>query len=123
MTQQTPNPTPPQARLGLLAQLARNARLVWRLFSDPRVPIVNKLVIPAVMAAYVLWPADLLPDFIPALGQLDDLAVVALAVKLFIDFCPQEIVRQHRTQMATPKPAEPVTPNSEVVDAEYRVVE
>lgn len=114
-------------KTSLLAEIARNGRLAWRLLFDNRVSTLTKLVIPGLAIGYLIWPADLLPDVILGLGQLDDLAVLALAVKLFIDLCPADIVRQHRAAIAgvTPPPSVGRAPGraDTVVDAEYRVIE
>jgi uncharacterized membrane protein YkvA (DUF1232 family) len=83
------------------------------------------------MGAYLLMPIDLFPDLVPVLGQLDDLAVFALAVKLFIELSPQEVVQELRYGVAQRGKAasagvasEPRKAGSgEVVDADYRVVE
>lgn len=114
----------PRSKVGLLGQIVRSLRLVWRLLSDPRVPFLNKLVLPGLFLAYLLWPVDLVPDFLPVLGQLDDLALLALGMKLFIDLCPADVVRQHRDGLGPGGPGEPAPDmTGEVVDAEYRVVE
>jgi uncharacterized membrane protein YkvA (DUF1232 family) len=85
---------------GFFGELVENGRLAWRLLLDRRVPSVLKFVIPGVMGAYVLMPIDLLPDFVPILGQLDDLAVLALAVRLFIQLSPKPIVDELRFGLA-----------------------
>ncbi len=124
MAQQTPNTTTPQARLGLLAEAARTARLIWRLLNDRRVATATKLIIPALAGVYLFWPIDLLPDVIPVLGQLDDLALLLLGANLFIQFCPPEVVREHRDELAGGGTAHPPTQaEGEVVDGEYRVIE
>lgn len=124
MTNQTHN-TSPQTKAGLLAEIARNVQLVWRLLKDSRVSTWAKLAIPGLAALYLLWPVDLLPDVLPVLGQMDDLALLALAVKLFIDLCPPDLVRQHRDDLAgkPSTPAQTARDSDQVVDAEYRVVE
>ncbi len=123
MTQQGSSP---QARLGLLAELARSAQLVWRLVRDPRVATAPKILIPGLVGAYILWPIDLLADVIPVLGQVDDVLLLVLGVRLFIQLCPADIVQQHRAALAdrgaTPPPPDD-TPQDDVVDAEYRVIE
>jgi uncharacterized membrane protein YkvA (DUF1232 family) len=58
-------------------------RLLWRMFRDPAVPMRAKSVLP-VIALYLAMPFDLIPDFIPLLGQLDDLLVVALGLGVFL---------------------------------------
>ncbi len=124
MAQQSPNTTSPQVRLGLLAEAARTARLIWRLLNDRRVATATKLIIPALAGVYVLWPIDLLPDVIPVLGQLDDVALLLLGANLFIQFCPPEVVREHRDELAGRPPTPKRTAGEgEVVDGEYRVVE
>ena len=113
-----------QSKTSLVTELLRNGQLAWRLLADRRVSLALKLLIPGLTVAYFLWPADLLPDVLVGLGQLDDLAVFALAVKLFISMAPKDIVRQHRAQMAGGPAAKPADPdNAETVDAEYRVVD
>ena len=77
-----------------LQEIVRQARLAWRLFRDERVPVWTK-VIPPVALAYVLFPLDIIPDWAPGLGQLDDIAVLLIGVKLFIELAPREVVREH----------------------------
>ncbi|MGB9777009.1 MAG: YkvA family protein, partial [Anaerolineae bacterium] len=75
-------------------ELVRQLRLAWRLFKDRRVPWALKLIPPAALI-YVLAPIDILPDLGLGLGQLDDIAIVLLALKLFIELAPAEVVREH----------------------------
>lgn len=121
------NKTSTPNKVGLLAEIVRNVQLVWRLLLDPRVSLLTKLVIPGLAVAYFLWPADLMPDVFLGLGQLDDLMLLALATKLFIDLCPTEIVRQYRNAAAgvtsPPKAGRRQNKSDTVVDAEYRIVE
>jgi len=84
----------PQRLLLLLYHLPKFLRLFWRLLKDRRVGFGPKLLF-LVVLAYVIWPVDLLPDFIPALGQLDDLLVAFLGIKGFIRLCPRDVVREH----------------------------
>jgi uncharacterized membrane protein YkvA (DUF1232 family) len=90
----------PKETAGILADIIKNARLTWRLLRDDRVLPWLK-AIPFAALLYVLSPIDLAPDPILGLGQLDDLAIVLLGVKLFIDLCPEEIVRQHLMELAS----------------------
>ncbi len=71
----------------------RRPALFWRLFRDSRVPLPARAILPAV-GLYLVMPLDVIPDFIPVLGQLDDLLVVALGLWLFLRLCPEEIVRE-----------------------------
>jgi len=113
-------------RLGLLAYLLRNMRLAWNLLRDYRVPLLTKLVIPGIMLLYILSPIDLIPDAILGLGQLDDLAVFVLAVKLFIEVSPHNVVEEHLRNLtgdgSAPRPSG-AAPEGEVVDGEYRVID
>ena len=113
-----------QPKAGVLTEILHNAQLAWHLLLDRRVGLLLKLIIPGLMLGYLIFPVDLLPDFIPALGQLDDLAILALGIKIFIELCPKGIVREYRGEWAgTPSagPAEP-TDNGDTIDADYRVV-
>ena len=57
-------------------------KLVWRLILDRRVPLFTK-IIPLLALAYLVSPYDIVADFIPILGQFDDLIVVGLLLFLF----------------------------------------
>ena len=69
------------------------SRLVWALALDARVPAARKAML-AGAAGYVLFGRDLIPDDIPVLGGIDDLAVVVLAVEVFFDGIPQDILAE-----------------------------
>jgi uncharacterized membrane protein YkvA (DUF1232 family) len=69
------------------------ARLVWSLVLDERVPMSRKAVLVGA-AGYVLVGRDLIPDEIPMLGGLDDLAVVVLAVEVFFDGIPDDLLEE-----------------------------
>ena len=92
-----------------LITLLRNLRLAWHLLRDPLVPLWSKLI-PFTALVYILLPADLIPDVIIGLGQMDDVAIVLLSLKLFIASCPPEIVQRHLAKMSS-------------VNVSYRVVE
>lgn len=74
--------------------IPRLARLVWRLGRDPRVPARSKAIL-LVLGGYLVVPVDVIPDFIPGLGQMDDLVVVAFALDHMLNRVPDEIVREH----------------------------
>jgi uncharacterized membrane protein YkvA (DUF1232 family) len=102
--------------------VVRHLRLVWRLLADKRISPWLKGVIPALALAYLLLPWDLVADFFPVLGQLDDLAVLLLGMQLFIELCPKGIVQEHLN--GVPQPAAASAPaGGDVVDAAYRVIE
>jgi uncharacterized membrane protein YkvA (DUF1232 family) len=86
------------ARGGKLREIARVlpacAILLRRLLGDPRVSRRRKLLL-ALVVAYLAFPLDLIPDFIPVLGQLDDALVIALALRSILRDAGPETVREH----------------------------
>jgi uncharacterized membrane protein YkvA (DUF1232 family) len=83
-----------------------------------------KIVLPVLAVLYFLSPVDLMPDFIPVLGQMDDLAIIALAVKLFVSLAPPQVVAEHREEIRNGgRASQPQATEEEAVDAQYRVVE
>lgn len=79
--------------------LKRDVLALWRAARDPRVPWVAKAVAGAV-AAYALSPIDLIPDFVPVLGYLDDLLVVPAGIWLAVRLVPPDILDEHRRAAA-----------------------
>ena len=83
--------------LGLLAflpvasRVPAYARLVWVLALDERTPVGRKAVLGGALG-YLLLGRDLVPDDVPLLGGLDDLVVVALAIDLFLDGVPEDLL-------------------------------
>lgn len=75
--------------------LKRDVIALWLAARDPRVPLAAKLVAGAV-AAYALSPVDLIPDFIPILGYLDDLILVPFGIVLAIRLIPDELMSEFR---------------------------
>jgi len=124
MARRSSTGTAAQPKAGVLTEILRNAQLAWHLLIDRRVGLLLKLIIPGLMLGYLIFPVDLLPDFIPVLGQLDDLAILALGIKIFIELSPKDIVREYRGEWADTPPVGPAesTDNGETLDAEYRVV-
>jgi uncharacterized membrane protein YkvA (DUF1232 family) len=78
----------------LALPLRRKAALIWRMARDPNVPLTAKSVLP-VLVAYLAMPLDIIPDFIPVLGQLDDLVIVAAGLSLFLWLTPRPVVEAH----------------------------
>jgi uncharacterized membrane protein YkvA (DUF1232 family) len=74
--------------------LASVGKLVLGLLKDPRVPARHKLVLAGV-SAYVLLPFDVVPDWIPGLGQVDDLMLLAQALDLLLNRIPEDVVAEH----------------------------
>lgn len=72
---------------------------LWIAARDPRTPLAAKLVAGAI-AAYAFSPVDLIPDFIPVLGLLDDLIVVPLGVALVLRMIPPPLLTEYRAAAA-----------------------
>jgi uncharacterized membrane protein YkvA (DUF1232 family) len=68
--------------------------LVQRLLRDPRVPRRRKLLLGA-LVAYLALPFDLVPDFIPVAGQLDDAIVLALVLRLVLRGGGEPLLAEH----------------------------
>jgi uncharacterized membrane protein YkvA (DUF1232 family) len=68
--------------------------LFQALVRDPRVPTSRKLLL-GVLIAYLAMPFDIVPDFIPVVGQLDDAIVVALVLRALVRTGGPELVREH----------------------------
>ena len=111
---------------GFLGGLLKQGRLAWRLLRDGRVPGWVKMV-PFAALLYFLSPIDLIPDMaLPGLGEIDDLVILLLALKMFVDLSPTPIVREHLEdlfgmQRNAPQPADPSTPTT--IDGNYRVLD
>ena len=70
------------------------AVLLRRLLGDPRVPARAKVAL-GLLVAYLAMPFDLVPDFIPVAGQLDDAIVAALALRFVLRSGGPELLREH----------------------------
>ncbi len=77
-----------------LHRLNVEAHAVWLAARDRRTPLLAQMVGIAV-AGYALSPIDLIPDFVPILGLLDDLVLVSLGVWLFVKLIPDDLFAEH----------------------------
>jgi len=77
--------------------IKRDVMALWLAARDPRVPWYAKAVAGAV-AAYALSPIDLIPDFIPVLGYLDDLLIIPLGIMLAAKLIPIELMTEFRAE-------------------------
>lgn len=77
--------------------LKRDIVALYLAARDPRTPLIAKVVALGV-TAYALSPIDLIPDFIPVLGQLDDLILVPMGIWLALRLIPPALMAQHRTE-------------------------
>src|ERR1700726_4927763 len=80
---------------------------------DPRVPWYAKAV-GACVIAYALSPIDLIPDFVPVLGYLDDVIIVPLGILIVVKLIPPEIIAEHRA-LAAAAQGRPVSHTAAIV--------
>ena len=84
----------------------RDVLVVYLVSRDSRVPWLVK-VLAAAVAAYALSPIDLIPDFIPVLGYLDDLVIVPLGILAVVKLVPAEVLAELRKEAARRLAARP----------------
>ena len=75
--------------------LKRDVHAIYLAARSPRVPWHAKIIAIAV-AGYALSPVDLIPDFIPVLGYVDDLIIVPLGIWLVLSLIPEEVMAECR---------------------------
>ena len=86
------------ARIKIWARgLSRDGHAIYLASRDPRVPWYARGLAIAV-AAYALSPIDLIPDFIPIVGYLDDLIILPLGIWLVISLIPEEVIAECRAK-------------------------
>lgn len=86
--------------------IKRDVHAVWLAARDPRTPWFAK-ALALTVAAYAVSPIDLIPDFIPVLGYLDDLIIVPLGILMVVQLIPPDVMNEHREAAAasTNRPA------------------
>ena len=92
--------------------IRRDAHALYFAARDPRVPWYAKALALGV-AGYAFSPIDLIPDFIPVLGYVDDLIIVPLGIRLVARMIPAEVLAEHRAAAAAA--AAPVSRTAAVV--------
>jgi uncharacterized membrane protein YkvA (DUF1232 family) len=78
-------------------RLEREVVVLWICTRHPRTPLLAKALAVAVVA-YALSPIDLIPDFIPVLGYLDDLLIVPVGIWLVLKLVPREVMAECRVE-------------------------
>lgn len=83
-------------KLKILSQSLKKQLKLYRLvLKDKRTPLIAKLLLGSAIG-YLLLPFDIIPDFIPVIGQLDDLVIVPLLVLLALKFIPKYIIEEYK---------------------------
>lgn len=80
--------------LGAIRQIPAYLRLLWGLLTDERVSTVDKVLVGAAIG-YVIMPFDLIPDFIPVIGEVDDIYVIMLALDRLISHAGADVLADH----------------------------
>ncbi len=115
------------------SEFINQGKLAWKLFRDPNVSPWVRFGLPITALVYLLFPFDILPDVMPVLGQVDDVAVIMLLAQLLITLAPDNIVAMYRqaeqatgdSPDANPSSSQKASPpytEDEVIDTDYRVV-
>ena len=77
-----------------IKQLPNYVRLLFGLLTDRRVSAMDKLLVAGAIA-YIIMPIDLIPDFIPFFGEIDDLYVLLLALQRLISHAGRDVLLDH----------------------------
>jgi uncharacterized membrane protein YkvA (DUF1232 family) len=79
-------------------KLKNEIRVLYLAYKDPRTPWYAK-VFAVLIIGYALSPIDLIPDFIPVLGYVDDLIIVPAGMALLLKMIPKEVVDEYRAKI------------------------
>src|SRR5437762_7383707 len=82
----------------LARSFKRELKIYQRVLADSRTPVQAKIFL-GLAVGYLCMPFDLIPDFIPVIGHLDDVVIVPGLVYIALRFVPRELVAEHRTQV------------------------
>jgi uncharacterized membrane protein YkvA (DUF1232 family) len=80
--------------MSYIAELPRFLRLLGGLMTDPRVAMVDKLLVVGAIA-YIVTPVDFIPDFIPFLGEVDDLFLLIMALRRLMQNAGRSVLLSH----------------------------
>lgn len=109
-----------------IREIVQQAKLAYNLMLDSRVHPIVKLI-PLAAAAYLLMPADLVPDILPIVGQADDVAILMIGLRFFFEFSPPEVVQEHLKRLSqkirgdwnVDHPSEKPSSGGEIVDGTF----
>jgi uncharacterized membrane protein YkvA (DUF1232 family) len=84
---------------GMMKDFVKRLKLIGKLMGDNRVSIFLK-VLPLASVAYLIWPFDLAPGVaLPIIGALDDAAILWIGSTLFVELCPNNVVKEHMDEL------------------------
>jgi uncharacterized membrane protein YkvA (DUF1232 family) len=84
-------------------KLKSEIRVLYLAYKDPRTPWYAR-VFAVLIIGYALSPIDLIPDFIPVLGYVDDLIIVPAGMALLLKMIPKEVVDEYRAKVESMPP-------------------
>lgn len=90
----TPRTGAKRTVMGTISELPNFLRLLYGLITDKRVNAVDKLVVAGAIA-YILLPMDIIPDFIPFVGEVDDVFLLILALQRLISNAGRAVVQSY----------------------------
>ncbi len=93
-TERTPRTGAKRTVMGSISELPNFLRLLYGLITDNRVQAIDKLVVAGAIA-YILLPVDVIPDFIPFLGEVDDVFLLMLALQRLIANAGKAVVQTY----------------------------
>jgi uncharacterized membrane protein YkvA (DUF1232 family) len=80
--------------VGAIRQLPNFLRLLYGLLTDDRVPVFDKALVAGAIA-YIIMPVDLIPDFLPFIGEVDDIFLLVLALQRLIQHAGRGVLLDH----------------------------
>lgn len=92
----TPRTGAKRTVMGYVGEIPRFLGLLWGLITDPRVAIIDKLLVAGAIA-YIIAPIDLIPDFIPFLGEVDDVYLLVLSLRRLMENAGRSVLLSHWT--------------------------
>jgi uncharacterized membrane protein YkvA (DUF1232 family) len=92
----TPRTGAKKTVMGYVGEIPRFLGLLWGLITDPRVAIIDKLLVAGAIA-YIVAPIDLIPDFIPFLGEVDDVYLLVMSLRRLIQNAGRSVLLSHWT--------------------------
>lgn len=80
-----------------LKPILRDAKVLWIAARDPRTPRKAKVIM-GLVATYALSPIDIIPDFVPLIGWLDDFIIVPIGIRYAMKLIPKDLLAEFRAQ-------------------------
>jgi uncharacterized membrane protein YkvA (DUF1232 family) len=80
-----------------LKPILRDAKVLWIAARDPRTPRKAKVMM-GLVATYALSPIDIIPDFVPLIGWLDDFIIVPIGIRYAMKLIPKDLLAEFRAQ-------------------------